>query len=202
MSLFRDMDVYKGIILASVLLIPASFGFAWWMDQRLVESETAIAAAVRRNSGDIEQIGTLRQNLETVKRNTEVGGELDQPRRYFERRILLTAESGLSSTDFSIGNQQRNAATKERAVDMELEIDFKRAGKPLPLSRDFIRKMLKNCETGGSQVWKLRQLKMRNVDFLESMKSRSKGAPKKTLEDDWLIEKLVFARRQPETGSR
>lgn len=199
MSLFRDIDVFKGIILASILLVPASVGFAWWMDTQLEESDNAMQAAMRRN-GEIEQIGILRQNLETVKRNSEVGGELDQPRRYFERRIMLTAESGLSSTDFQFGNEQRDPAPTQRAVDMTLEIDFRREGKPLPLSRDFIRKMLKNCETGGSQVWKLRHLKMTNVEARESMRNNRRGAPQKTVGDDWTIDKLVFARRQPETG--
>ena len=62
MSLFRDIDVFKGIILASILLVPASVGFAWWMDTQLEESDNAMQAAMRRN-GEIEQIGILRQNL-------------------------------------------------------------------------------------------------------------------------------------------
>jgi hypothetical protein len=194
--MFKNLDLYKGIILVSLLLLPVSLGYLWWIQGQKVEAEKAIASATA-SKGELFKIGEIVRKLDTVEKNLSRGGESESHRIYFERKILKAANdgAGLSNNDFVIGNEVSAPVTGNKAVDQVVGITFKRAGKDFDLSRDFIHAMIWNCETGGSQIWKLRTLKIRNSEATES--ARKRKAPPKTIADDWRLEKLEFARREP-----
>ena len=66
-ALFKDMDLYKGIILGCLVLIPVAAYFVYWVEGEIEIARRAIAAAERRG-GDLTQIGQLRNDLETMSR--------------------------------------------------------------------------------------------------------------------------------------
>jgi hypothetical protein len=193
MRLFKDMDLYKGIILLSIILIPAACGFVVWVDGQIEEANEALAAAVRTN-GELEQIGQARKELETVRENTDRTDGSDSHRLYFERSIMSAAKSGLKAEDFAISNEASRAAGRS-SQDQEVTITFRRDGKDVPWPRDFISAALFNSEVRAKGVWRLRSLKIRNDEIREL--GAGKKTPPKTVADTWRIEKLVFARREP-----
>lgn len=188
----KNLDIYKVIILLSIVLAPAACLFAYYVDEEIVSAEDAIAKATR-SGGELEKIGQTLKQLQTIRQNTEHVGVGDSHRLYFERRILAAAKSGLKAADFQISNQQRVAAGRS-AQDQEVVITFQRDGKDAAWPREFISAALFNCES-GSKSWRLRYLKIRNDEMRDL---RGAKAPPKTVEDMWRIEKLVFARREPE----
>lgn len=197
MSFLKNLDLYKSIILGSLLCLPIALGFVYWVNGELEVAKTALKRAEQAN-GELERIGQLQQQLETISRNVAKGGQSDNHRLFFEQRIVNSVkDGGLRSSDFEIGNQVPARVAKLKAVDQTTSISFSRGGKPLPLSREFIYAVLFNCEAGGSQVWKLRDLDMVNEEAKSAMRGRS--APPKTVKDLWLMQKLVFARREPQS---
>ncbi|MBK8976070.1 MAG: hypothetical protein IPM29_09095 [Planctomycetes bacterium] len=202
MGFLKNLDLYKIVILLSILLLPASIGYVYWIEGQLTRAKTAMQMAERRGNGEIERIGRLCRQLETIQRNASRSGYGETEKLYFERIIVATARAdaqgrvGITSSDFQIQNKQDTNVVRERAIDWEVPIAFQDGGKPKPLPREFIHAMLINCEQEGAQVWKLRALEMRNVQGKDFV-GRGKGAPPRTIEDDWEIRRLVFARREP-----
>ena len=193
--MFKNMDLYKGIILASILLLPVSLGYLWWVKGKKEEAEKALVTATAPK-GELERIGEILQRLDTVEKNSARGGEIEESRIYFEKRITGSSTSGISANDFTISNETQASVTgNNSAVDQEVSITFRRAGKEFDLPRDFIHAVILNCEQFGGQVWKLRRLKMRNSEAIQP--ARQYKSPPKTVADDWRIEQLVFARREP-----
>lgn len=194
--MFKNMDLYKGIILASILLLPVSLGYLWWIEGQRDDAERGLRAATAPK-GEIEKIGEIIRKLDTVEKNLARGGDAESYRVYFERKIMGSASEGISSNDFTLGNETPSAVpgSGNTATDQTVSITFKRAGKEFELPRDFVHAVAMNCEAGGSQIWKLRTLKMRNAEVLTV--SRSGKAPPKTVEDKWRVERLEFARREP-----
>lgn len=200
MNLFREMDLYKVIILVSLLLLPASLGFVYWVDGEIDVAQRALQAAERRG-GEIERIGGVQRQLETVEKNASkdraAGGSHAV---YFEQQIKTSSKDSLSANDFEISPQSRSGVPGKSAQDMIVKISFRREGKTLDLPRDFIHAMTYNCEAGGAQIWKLRRLTMRNTDIAKV--SRARQAPPRTVADEWEIQTLEFARREPDTRRR
>ena len=199
MNVFKNLDLYKAMILGSLLLLPVAGGFVYWVNGRLEEAEKAIASA-KRSGGELEKIGKLEQQLDTIRQNVQRGGLTENHRLYFEQKIIGSVrDGGLKASDFEIGNQTPQKVSKLSAVDQEVSIQFRREGKELDLNRDFVYAVLFNCEAGGSQVWKVRELRMVNAEAATS--SRGRTAPPKTVADLWQVKKLTFARREPDTTS-
>ena len=197
--MFKQMDLYKGIVFACLLMLPVSLGYLYWIRGQLDEAKLAVAAA-EREKGEIDKIGESIRKLETVASNSTRGADLENYRLYFERMITGSATEGISTNDFQMTNETPVgvAGSKTKAEDLTVGITFKRAGKDFDLPRDFIHAVILNCESGGSQIWKLRSLKARNAQVLEA--TRGKKAPPKTVDDKWKLEKLEFARRRPKVG--
>lgn len=195
----KDLDVYKLIIFASIVLIPAAGVFAYWQHQRLGEAEAAMRTATKRN-GLLEQIGLLSKEIDTIKSSTRKGASNTGYRQYFENRILQSVTGGgLRPTDLLIGNEEATVVRKPRSVDYSVKIDFKRDSKPLPLSREILYAILLNCEAYLKGVWKLRELEIVNV---EAKGTNGKKPPPKTVADNWIVSKMLFARREPDTSTR
>src|SRR5690606_15393691 len=113
---------------------------------------------------------------------------------FFEQQIDTASAGTLKKTDYEISPEQRvSAAAQQKAQDQEVTISFRRdRNNPMNLPRDFIHAVIFNIESSGAQVWKLRQLKIRNAAL-----GRSKEAPPKTVDDLWDVQTLKFARREP-----
>jgi hypothetical protein len=193
-NLFANMDLYKGIILSSVVLFPAACGFAYWVDTQIRTAQEAIVNAEKRG-GEIERIALLQKQLDTIDKATRDGAGGEGHALYFERCLTGAASQGITRNDFTIGNEEGRKVGKPKSIDQEVDITFKRGGKDLPLPRAYINAMLHLCES-KSKVWKLRQLRIRNAEVVEL--GQSKQAPPKTVRDDWKIEKLMFVRREPD----
>lgn len=191
----KDLDLYKIIIFASIVLIPAGGVFCYLKTQELEVAASAIQAATR-SGGYIEDIGSLQRELETVRENKRSGTSPDDGHLlFFERQILTsTSGDGIDPNDLQIGDESENVNRQKGYVDYEVSIDFKRGRKALPLRRDFLHAVLFNCEAISKGVWKLRELHIENVD---TVKSNAKTPPPKTVGDSWEVKKMVFARRAP-----
>ncbi len=201
MGFFKNMDLNKAMILGSLLLLPVALGFVYWVQGRLEVAQRAVASA-ERSGGELEKIGKAEQQLETIRQNVQRGGLTENHRLYFEQRILSSVrDGGIKSTDFEISNQVPHRVSKASAIDQEVTIQFRRDGKELDLNRDFIYAVLFNCESGGSQVWKLRELRIANTPAAEASRSRGRQIPPKTVDDLWQVKKLVFVRREPDSSA-
>lgn len=186
------MDLYKFIILISIVAIPGAGVWAYMEDTWLTEARDAKRDAIRP-SGQLEKIGLLQKQIEEIKansnRNAGVGHLL-----YFENKITGSVRGGvLRDTDIQISDERSKPKNKERATDYEVTIKFERDGKALPLSREVIHAILFNCEA-FAKTWRLRNIVLSNV---EAAKAIGKKPPPKTVTDEWQIDKLVFARREP-----
>ena len=203
-ALFANMDLYKGILLASVVLMPAAAFWGYQLDQQVTEGNAALTNLRKRN-GDLEQIG---QYMEQIKnQQTNKSKDFQDYTTFFDTQVYKSAKSGLKEEDFKVAPRPEvNVTVKPggqtvRAKDIEIEISFAKNGKErFPLSRAFINQVMQNCE-GMSQIWKLRELKIRSQTMLS--RGRRTTAPPPEIGDDWLVERMVFARREPlSSGSR
>ena len=200
-AIFRDMDLYKGIILASVALLPAVGWWAWSLQERISAGNIAVRKAQGRG-GLLQQIGLLQRDMEEVHAN-KVGGITSDFRTFFQSQIFASSKNPLGSTDFTISTEQNRKVSSLRAIDSEVTIEFKKNGKdPYALPRDYINALLYNFEN-ASKVWRLRHVRIRN-ESTERLVSQRRPPPPE-FGDQWLLEKLVFARRSPDptaVGSR
>ena len=206
MSFFKEMDLYKGIILLSVVLLPLG---GWWihnLDGEIQKCEDSLRAATRRG-GFVEDIGKLQKQIETVAQNRRSNdGGIQDPRTYFEGQIL-TVSSNLKSDHFSPSAPRDEPVTigRQKAVDKVVTINWGKGKDRKEVKMDFVYAVLFNCESGARagggvvnaspSVWRLRSLKLANVTT-EKLLSRKKTPPPE-LEDRWHIREMKFARREP-----
>jgi len=202
MSLFKDMDLYKGIILVSLLLLPAG---GWWistLDEQITQCEAALRMATKRG-GYLEEIGRLQKQVEVVAQNRR-SVSIEDPRTYFEGQILAVSPD-LKADHFSPSAPKADNVTigKQKAVDQVVTIDWGRGSDRKEVKMDFVYAVLFNCESGAGaggpsgspSVWRLRSLKLSNVTA-QSIAGRNKTPPPE-MEDRWYIQEMKFARREP-----
>jgi len=201
MSFFKEMDLYKGIILLSVVLLPLG---GWWingLDAQIVSCQAALRTATKRG-GYLEEIGKLQKQIEVVAQNRRAVS-IENPSTYFETQIRA-ASPNLRGDYFSPRQPtaRPNTIGRQRVVDQVVSIDWGKSKDRRDVKMDFVYAVLFNCESGARangatggppSVWKLRSLKLRNASL-----ERSRGkTPPPELEDRWTIEKMEFARREP-----
>jgi hypothetical protein len=198
-KLFQEMDLYKLIIILCALSLPLT---GWWiysLSNKIDAGKIALARATRqgagRESGDLEAIGTLMQQVEKINRNKQSETGADAHRVHFQRQILETGSKGLKTDDFIIGEIREVQLTSEKAKDQEVSITFKKdgAGDKTALTREFLNAMLYNCEF--QSIWKLRKLKISNKDSGPLYRSQKPPPPESG--DDWFLEGLAFSKRVP-----
>jgi hypothetical protein len=193
-KLFGNMDLYKAIILASFVLLPASGGWVYWLNGQILETKDALAKA-----GDqIREIGSLEKQMETVYANSNRNAVAsDSPNEWFQK-LLISSGGGISPDDFTFeqAHEAQTSVGKSRAIDTEVPIAFGKAGagrSDFKLGRDYIFALIYNVEI--QQIWKLRSLEMINGtserDFVATK------TPPAELEDKWVVKKLVFVKRKP-----
>ena len=207
MSFFKDLDLYKGVILASLILLP---GAGWMIHKRQQQIDAAQVKlrAAKREGGHLTEIGEMIQQIQTVENNRITGSGAGQYSVYFEDQVLAADRTKtFKSSDITISQaKQRNGVTgsKQRANDFAVTIDFKTDFKA---TWEFLFAVLYNCESGArlagqesqqsmASIWKLSKLDIRNASFEEV---RNGATPPLPFQDAWIVRKngLEFARREP-----
>jgi hypothetical protein len=207
MKFLRSLDLYKVIILLSVVLLPAAGFWCKGLAESIALCRTAIHDATRPG-GRLEEIGSLQKQIEVVAQNRMSNTDQTlQPQKYFETQILAAAGGqGLKSDDFVLTGPKEEAAmtgSKQRAADFVIDVDWKRRNE-LPVSLAFVYAVLFNCESGAGtsgeraglqSIWKLRELKLTNAT--DDKLATNFRTPPPELEDRWKIESMKFVRREP-----
>ena len=205
MSLFRNMDLYKVIVLASFVVLPLGGWWCYRLDEQIAASKKSIQEATK-SGGILEQIGSLQKKVEIVAQNRRVTTDtITQHRTYFEGQIIAAGGASLKTTDFKIEDPKEEIvtmpATKQRVTDHVVDVTWLRRELFVPL--EFIYAVLFNCESGASSsdtanrhsVWKLRELEL--VNATDDGLLRSQKTPPAELNDKWMIRSMKFARREP-----
>ena len=209
MDFFKQMDLYKAIVLLSVVLLPLG---GWWineLDTQIELCDRALYDATKRG-GLIEEIGALQRQIEVVEQNRRSTSDtIEQPGIYFEQQILQSASpvGSLQADDFAPKPPLQEPARvgKQKLVDHVVKIDWGRQADRKKVMLDFVYRVLFNCESGaqvpGSQrpptpsVWRLRKLRLVNATN-EKIVSGYK-VPDPEMQDAWYIKDMQFARRGP-----
>ncbi len=198
-NLFSDLDLYKIIILLSLVLIPVVGFWAYSLEGQLQEASRAISQA-KKPGGTLEQIGQYQKAVEEQQRHQTKQGSATNPELYFDQQIrkASSGEGGvaLSRSDFQITQKPDQSARRNKAVDSLVSITWKKGGREqFSLSRDFILAVLFNCES-QAPIWKLRELRMQN----EEATGRGKVPPPE-FQDKWKVSTMTFARRRPKRAN-
>ena len=202
MSFFKEMDLYKAIILLSALLLPAGAWYISGLDEQITRCEAARRAATKRG-GYLEEIGKLQKQIEVVAQNRRAVS-IENPSTYFETQIRA-ANPALRAADFSPKQPKGSPRTvgRQKVIDQVVAIDWGRGESRREVKLDFVYAVLFNCESGARangaaggppSVWKLRSLRLDNA----TNKNAGRGkTPPPEFEDRWTIQKMEFARREP-----
>ncbi|MCB9879124.1 MAG: hypothetical protein H6835_16130 [Planctomycetes bacterium] len=207
MSLLRDMDLYKGIVLVSLLLLPAGWYWSNHLTKQIELCEKSIRESTRQG-GYLEQIGKMQKQIELIAQNQlTTSDSIKEPRTYFEGQIMTSAK-GLATNDFTTDGPKQEPsgmAGKGQADDYVMSIEW---GKTLKVDMEFVYAVIFNCESGarradaGGQappsVWRLRNLSLVNASIERNTIGRN--APPPELGDEWHIADMKFARREPKRG--
>ena len=203
MRFFREMDIYKLIILLSLVLMPVC---GWWisgLNDEIMLCTAAKRAATKRG-GYLEEIGKLKNQIEVVAQNRR-SESIENPSAYFEPRIRA-ADPQLRVDDFSPKQPKADPVTigRQKAVDQVVAIDWGRGSDRKAVSLSFVYAVVFNCESGARvggpaggppSVWRLRHLELANVTTSKIL--RGYKTPPPEIEDRWHIQRMEFARREP-----
>jgi hypothetical protein len=208
MNFFKSMDLYKGIILMSVLLLPAG---GWWVSKlqtEIQECETALRDSTKPG-GYLEEIGALQKKIEVVAQNRRTtSNAIESPSIYFQGQIMSVSPD-LKANDFAPGKSVPENATigKQRVLDHVVDIKWGDSRNRSKVRMDFVYAVLFNCESGARKgmgadgspsVWRLRSLNIQNASS-DAWLGRKK-TPEPEMEDGWYIKEMKFARREPRTN--
>jgi hypothetical protein len=208
-NFFRQMDLYKVVILISIVLLPLT---GWWINfsmQEIAVAQKAVADAAKPG-GWLERIGKIRNDLEMISNNVVSGDEaVKTPQSYFETQIIRSAPV-FSTSDFKVPLDKEDhalaGADKGRVTDYTARIEFQRKGnKSIEITREILFALLFNCESGArgkevptQSIWKLQSLDVQNATASAQEKISNHKAPPSELEDRWsLTRPIVFMRREP-----
>ena len=205
MKFLREMDLYKAIVLLSVVLLPLGAWLIKGLNEEIAACRRTIVDATKP-SGILEQIGSLQRKVEVVVQNRQSTTDaITAPGTYFEGQILAaSAGGGIKVSDFQPREPKGERATlpsKQNVEDFVVDIDWVRRDMVVPL--DFVFAVLFNCESGAraagdaaqQSVWKLRTLQIVNATN-DALLNRHLTPPPE-LEDKWTIREMRFARREP-----
>lgn len=201
---FADMDLYKGIVLAAVLLLPLG-GWAVYDRANQIEACKAALAEATRGGGVLEEIGSLQRKVELVVQNKRgVSDAIEKPATYFEGQITAAGGGNLKVSDFTLVGPKVEGGTmpgaKQSISDYVLDVNWPRNDFVVPM--DFVYAVLFNCESGAGldptksqSVWKLRNIEMVNATDERLLQAFS--TPPAELQDKWKIRNMAFVRREP-----
>lgn len=202
--LFANMDLYKGIVLAALLLLPLG-GWAVYDGARQIEACNAAIAEATRGGGVLEEVGGLQRKVEVVVQNKRgVSDAIEKPTTYFEGQITAAGGGNLKVSDFTLVGPKVEggtmAGTKQSISDYVLDVNWPRNDFAVPM--DFVYAVLFNCESGAGldptksqSVWKLRNVELVNATDERLLQTFS--TPPAELQDKWKIRSMAFVRREP-----
>ncbi len=217
MKFLRSLDLYKVIVLLSLVLLPVGYLLVRQLDESIIACKRTVAEATR-NGGLLDQIGALQRKVEIVDKNKTIAtGIVSQPRTYFEGQILGSAAAGtnLKTSDFAPNEAPAENTVlqkgKQAVTDHIVVVDWssKDRSRELTVTLDFVYSVIFNCESGARSanraaaavadgqrsIWKLRELELVNMTD-EQVFSRHR-TPRAELADKWKIKNMKFARREP-----
>lgn len=198
----KGFDLYKSIIVVSLLLLPVAGGGVYWIEQQIVAGKKAMADATRPRTGQLPNIARLVTEIESMAKNAGRSSSEGAPEVYFEREIGESAKQTLRRSDYRIDPTPMVKHADSASVDRQYKIDFVRDGKKFALPRDLIQAILFNCEA-RSPAWRLRSLQLRNEDTGGTKQLRSTGEqPPVEIGDNWFVDNMLFARREPDTTAK
>ena len=207
MNVLRSLDLYKVVVLLSVVVLPA---LGWWvtqLDSEIEQSHKAIREA-KRKGGTLEQIGALQKTVELVVQNKlSTSDTINMPRRYFEGQILQAGGANLKTSDFGLTDPKEEPVSlpgsRQRASDFVVDVQWPRTD--FSVNLDFVYAVLFNCESGAGasggvsqSIWKLRDLQL--VNATDERLLTGYKTPPPELADKWTIREMKFARREPRKG--
>lgn len=205
MSFLRSLDLYKVVILLSLVLLPLGGWYCMQLDEDIAASRKSIRDATRPG-GLLEQIGTLQKKVEMVVQNILTTTDtINMPRRYFEGQILQAGGANLKTDDFGLSDPKEDTVTlpgsKQRVSDFVVDVTWPRNDFPVKLA--FVYAVLFNCESGAGaglagstqSIWKLRELQLTNSTDERLVTSYKTPPPE--LADKWTIRSMKFARVEP-----
>jgi hypothetical protein len=202
----RSLDLYKAIVLVSLVLLPVGWYLVRGLDEQILACNRTLTEAFK-SGGLLEQIGALQRKVEVVAENQRVGGQsLTQPRTYFEGQILASVAGGLKSTDFQPQEPklENGELAKGKQSITDFVVDVLWLNKDLSVTLDFIHAVLLNCEANTAaganvearqSIWKLRELHITNTT--DDRLFTTFKTPPAEIADKWAIKTMKFARREP-----
>lgn len=203
MNFLRTLDLYKAIVLLSLVVLPVGGWYVTSLDETIALSKKSIEAA-RRPGGLLEQIGNLQHKVEVVVQNKRsTSDSIKEPRTYFEGQILAVG-AGLKTSDFQPqpAKEETSNLGKQHVADFVVDVTWR---KEMVQKLEFISAVLFNCESGArnndqvqQSVWRLRELTL--VNATDERLTTSFSTPPPSLEDRWRIATMKFARREPKKG--
>jgi len=206
MNFLRNLDLYKAIVLLSLVLLPLGGWMIKRQDEEIAACKKAIVEATKPG-GLLEQIGSLQRKVEVVVQNKRsMSDAIKNPGQYFEDQILAAGGSALKTNDFQpLPPKEENSTLKggkQHITDHVVEITWTRKDMTVPM--DFVYAVLFNCESGATKserdqvqqsVWKLRELTI--VNATDERNLAAYKTPPQELSDKWIIKGMKFARREP-----
>jgi hypothetical protein len=208
MKQLANLDLYKGVIIASLLLLPLC---GWWIQStsKAIEAAQSSVTEATKLGGYLEEIGKLQKQLRTVEDNrVSATNQTGQASTYFDNQITRSAAAGqLERNQFTISPPREEAITtgqKQAAKDIIVKIDWApRGGKEFTFARDFLFAVLFNCESSARSadsaplpsIWKVFSLKITNATVAKLVTQQL--TPPAELQDEWIVNKMEFARREP-----
>ena len=197
-KLFRNMDLLKALIL---LCLVGSLGLGGWnlmLTGQLQEAKTSYTRA----QTDVAEIFSLLKQIQPLYQAKDDQGAAGEGDTLVYFQTQLTEFGGIPLNRYTL-KPSRNDVTIDRkpATDFTLRVDFQSRGRGeerLYLPRMNLFRALYNCER-KSKRWKLRELKIRAKEDVERTGPRDQGYPDE-LADEWYVDKLEFAAREPRTN--
>ncbi len=195
----KQFDLYKWIIIGSLVVMPVAGGWVYWLEQQIAEGNRGIATATRPNTGDLQTIGRLLAEIENQAKNAGASSTEDF-KVYFDRMVSKSSQD-LKRNDYQIDQVSALPHRDTKSIDRLVKIEFKRDGKQFSLPRTLVEAVMFNIEA-NSPAWRLRALTLRNETTKQMCTAGTKPPPE--IEDNWLLDNMQFVRREPDNnqGSR
>ena len=199
----RDLDLFKVIIIASLVLMLPAGGWIYWQQGEIKKTSAALKRA-EKSDGTLFKIGQLQEEVERFKRSVgRVGYDVNSLLRTpIESRVDpgRCASSSRTASWSTAGSRSRTcpARSPSSSPGLERPADLLPAGdlRHDLSGREWLSVHL--SELGpGSPIWKLRKLRLTH----DEVKNNSKEAPPDELSDSkWIVRELEFRRRQKRSG--
>jgi hypothetical protein len=201
-ALFKDMDFFKGVILAMVALSLGLGGFAWYLTIRLRKCRKALDAT----EYVIPELAALEKQIRELKASErKYQGEVrDDSMRVYLDSILTTYAQIQDRQSFTIteGKKSELTGTMKGFEEQIATIEFNKnrsAKDRKPMPRSTIWYILFNAEAVAAPKYKLRSLEMRAAEEVDGGSPGGRKHYPETLTDNWYVDKLEFAVRMPKT---